>query len=215
MGRCAAVIATLLLIAFPLVATETGGPRITFTADEAIVTGFAPGGSVALLVVGRTEFRYHTRLQRSALILKDDARSGRIELQRSDFPPRGVWSIADMETGKSWTGSPTNDLGEFESGESKLQTDGPPGQFIRLVLPRPAIDFMLVRPGSGAWLVVAREGGVGDEDRRSDAVLRVTLAGAMPVGSSGTPPNHMRAGDVLMMVDPYSLAHSVFTIGKR
>jgi hypothetical protein len=78
-----------------------------------------------------------------------------------------------------------------------------------LVLAHRAADVVLFRPGSGVWWGSAGDGGGGDQDRSINGVIEVAFDQMVPLDGAPAAPAELAAGDLLLVLDPRSLATAV------
>ena len=66
-------------------------------------------------------------------------------------------------------------------------------------------EFLLVRPGEGAWTLTVADGGLRDEDGQPNGRVMHGLDSVTPVGASGPPPKQFRHEDTVVVIDNYEL----------
>lgn len=192
---------------FAPAAAEAGGPSLDFEAQRVVLGGLTPSGNLAWYSISREPQGYSTRIvQRSGLATADALGGAAIELE-GDLAPVSVWVVVDLEGGGFAVGAPPatsfHDVG-FDPGSLVASS---PGKLDRLVHARPYLELFLARPGVGAWVMAAGDGGEGDDDGAQDGLLHTPLAALQSLEGSPPPPDELQAHDVLVMVDPRTLEY--------
>jgi len=190
-----------LVMPISLKETASAPPRIVFEPDAVRASGFAPGADVLFHGVTRQHQEYFWRVVQTREVLSADAAGeARLEVAEGEVGPHAIWSVVDLATGDLALGTPegstageipfpANGLGESEAGAWRVLRT----RFERL-------EALYVRPGEGAWWLVAADGGSIDNDRREDSALSVRLEDARPLWGPEEPPRGLRPGDVVVAV---------------
>lgn len=182
-------------------ASVSAAPAINFTATGATASGIHPGGAAIWFVHSVTAFSGSPRLSRVVRVTNDDDGDGRVSLEAS-VTRSSVWALVDFSSGDYVVASP-----EGGPPPRELQERGngwAPGR-AHLDFDLSELDVLLVRPGRGAWVMRAWQGGPLDGDRRADGNLRVSLADMTRLhGSEPTPPVALPR-DLLIAVEPTEL----------
>jgi hypothetical protein len=71
------------------------------------------------------------------------------------------------------------------------------------------LQVLLVRPGAGAWILAALDGGAADADGARDASFRLKVKDMQPIRGDAKPQGSVRPGDLLVMIDPQTLAYVI------
>lgn len=79
-----------------------------------------------------------------------------------------------------------------------------------MVVARPHTDAPESAPG--LWTLAAGEGAEGDDDGALDGSLRLALEAMVPVDDSPPPPEELRDGDVVLIVDPRAMELMVLRV---
>lgn len=186
----------------PLGKAASAAPELAFETHALVASGLAPGAEVVFHGVGREHQAYFWRLvQTREPVMADATGTARLELPEEDrVPPRSLWTVVDPATGELAIGSPpgftpeeipfpARGLGESEAGAWRtLRTDFQ------------AMEILYVRPGSGAWYLVAVEGSASDDDLQEDSTLTVRLEDAEVLWGSEPAPRGLAPGDLVVAV---------------
>ena len=206
---------TLLLTLLAPVAVFAADPpplQIAVSAQDVQVTNVTPGGTVVFYSAGIASDRGVLRLRKAAAMVTDTARAGSVTFSQGQLIPfRSVWIAVEMETGRFTVGGPTGyDLSLRSFPVTHLHGDGD-GTIGLADLNQLSGQMLIVRPKSGAWEVVAAEGGMGDADHARNGKLSLSVEDTKPIGNSGPPPKRLKNGDVVAVIDPHRL--DVFITG--
>jgi hypothetical protein len=190
--------------------------QASFSAAGVTYAHVTPGGRLALLGTavhpGPTITRY-----RFAEVLSDDDGDGTIVFDpRGGVPLRSVWAAVDLATGAVSVAAPDEYELDHRTVDLKVLKHDPDGLVSALDLAELSVDLLLVRPGEGAWLLRAYEGGAKDGDGKPNGRLMLQPGDAEPLrGITTVAPRKLKAGDVLIAHDPFALAVRTLTLTKR
>jgi hypothetical protein len=187
-------------------------PVLTLEPQAVTASGLTPKGRVVWFSVAREiSRRAATIVPRIELALDDDG-DGQVRLDlHQDVPLRSIWFAVDLETGEAGVTAPE----EFGLQETALPARAIPAALNRLDLERRFLYAVLVRPGVGAWMLRAGDGGPQDEDGEPDGTLRATLASFTGLGPTPLPPpTHVSARDLLLVIDPNRMDFLRFRVGS-
>jgi hypothetical protein len=188
------------------------GPGCRPTASGISIPHATPGGVVYLAGVTLASAYYDLSIDEHLFVLHagDD---GRASLDNpSARATRGVWLAVDANSGGYTVAPPQN----FLLREADLPADAlihDSGSTLPncLRLARASITVVVVRPDGGMWSGAFRDG-----DRDADGTVNgqtaVRLTDLAAVGSGPRPPDSLRTGDVLFVVDRNSLEFIVSRI---
>lgn len=208
-------LATLLLLALSGSA-RADSLAIELTPRELRVTGATPGASV--IVTGYEE-RLHasqqSRIRRQRIDLAD-AQGVVIRQFASDIAPRSFWIAVDVATGAVAAATPVGGLplSQRPIPDDLLKKDNN-GQLKKLVSRLPYASFLLVRPGEGAWELIAGDGGVTDGDHSVDGKIETDLDQMEPMVAVSAPPKKFEEGDVLLILLPNSMSFFLHRVGAN
>ncbi len=175
-------------------------PTIEFEPGAFKVSDLQPGEKVVVFSIAHEASSYVSTIVRREELLADDDNDGvaRFSLDRA-IPRRSIWLAVNFASGELAVGTPADyPLREVHVPPTAIQADLP-GRWRH---DRSYVEFLVVRPGVGAWSLSAGDGAEGDADRNYDGSLEAELATMEPFEGSPAPPEDFAAGDVVMMVDP-------------
>lgn len=201
------------LLLFLYAAAASGQPLVTFTASDAVATNVTSGGSVAWLAVAHASRGYLPRLVTRSGMTIDDDRDGTVRFgEQLVIRPDSVWVVVDLATGDAVIASPD----PAYVAELRLT---PSMVVARSDVDRAAFDgeymtLFYVRPGVGAWSVTLDDGDPQEPDAAADRRVVAPLTRLVPIESDASPPNHVRAGDVLAVINQDTLAAGMLQIGR-
>jgi len=179
--------------------------RLVLESGTVSVQGATPGGKVVLFGVDRVvgDDDYPTTFV-TREVTEDGDRDGTIEHQLDHrLPVRRVWVAVDLTSGAADVSIP---------GDNGQRVEGWRGRGLRqtgrhaVEDDRGALEILLVRPGSGAWGELVRDGGQEDEDGAVDGRLAAVLDQLAPVGGSSRAPQDFQRGDLVFAVDPVAMS---------
>jgi hypothetical protein len=183
---------------------------ITFGATSVDVTGATAGGDVVFFGVAH-EFSKSRQpvpqlIERAKIVTADANGSAHLALPEG-VPLLAVWGVVDSVTGayliQATPGFPASkvDASTAVKGDSN-------GQLKKLDWPYAELELLLVRPGSGLWKLYAAKNADLDENRDPRGFIRVDMKSFSPIGNSPSAPTHFERGDVLLIVDPGTMAYA-------
>lgn len=192
--------ALLAAAVFWPVALAAAPPTIAFELHAVVVSDLAPGSEAVLHGVTRERHAYLWRLVTAREVLAADA-TGTARLDLPDgVGPISTWTAVDVVTGDFSIASPKG----FAPEELLFPADGlgqsalGAWQVVRSHFER--AEVLYVRPGTGAWWLVAVDGSGSDEDGRDDSALTASLEHAQPLWGDQPPPEQFAEGDVAVVV---------------
>ena len=190
-------VALLLVCAAPAFPAD-----MTFTDHAVTISGLTPSGQVALCGVVLEPLGYDSRIVRVAKIVTADA-VGTISYTTATSIDRSVWTAVDLTSGALAKGASKRSRAEIIDSLTEAQ----PLRvgMIKFARPSAFLIVMLVRPGTGVWILNAGDGGPDDDDGTSDARVTISLKRLQPL-SSGLPVlSALAPGDAVIAIDPYTL----------
>jgi hypothetical protein len=185
-------------------------------SDKALtIGGLSRGGSVAVLSVAREPAYYMAQVVSRCEMLVDTDGDGSIRY----LPPRGVafssiWVVVELSSGAVVIAAPDG----FRPLEMTQRGAGR-GKAIEAIaatidVGRDEVSILIVRPGSAAWSLTARDGSPEDRDNRANGRLRLDLSKLRGLtGTAGDPPHALQKGDVVAVLDAESMEYSVTVNG--
>ena len=134
-------------------------------------------------------------------------------------PPRAIatssiWVAVDMETGAWALAIPPGSPALAIPIPPNLLKRGGNAKVEQLQLPFEFSDAALIRPGKGAWKVVAVDNGRRDTDGRANGSVSVALESFTELRPDKKPPHELTKNDVLIVIEPQTLEYFIVT-GKE
>ena len=176
--------------------------EITFSDRTIHASGISRGGDAIIFasIIGR-----HSGLQklgRYREVVGDSDGDGEVTLTVPDLPVVSLWAVVDFTTGAHAVAAPPG----FDPHPMELPAHGWRGGLEHFDLRRDYLEVLVVRPGAGAWMLSAAEGGSNDDDRALNAVLRTRLTRMQRLHGDAAPrPPVVVPRDLLLIVDPHTL----------
>ena len=202
-------------VAWAAFAAEPAALQGTVTETDVEVRNATPNGDVVLMTA---QLEAHAGLLRQiggATRASDADGDGIVRVTPvRPIPLRSIFVAVDLESGRYLIAGPEDyplAVVPFPSHLLQSDADGVLGLADQEVV---SAQVLVVRPKTGAWRLVASEGGDGDADQTSNGKLSLASFDALPVGGSGPAPKHLRKGDILAVIDPGRMEVSVTEIGK-
>lgn len=214
----ACALAAVVCLFIPINSSSTvhaqPAPRMEVERDGVRITNLAPGAQVVLFSYAKYVKRETLFADAQARLLSDEDSDGVITLA-SDVPNASVWVAIDYETGGVATGALRGfALSVRPIAETLFRKDADEAiHGLEQVVPR--LHVLLVRPGLGAWTLRVREGGDGDRDGEANGRIRLAFEDAQPIpGGKEKAPQNLKAGDIVVAVDPGRLNLFVSEVAK-
>jgi hypothetical protein len=217
-----ACILFVVLLATPAIG-QSGGqpaaaePTLQFLDRAVSASGATPGGQVVFFNIAR-ELR-STRppipriVRRLVEATADASGVARMELDQP-VPLAAIWVAVDQTTGGSVAApSPGFEATPVALSPSLARPDGA-GQLKKVEWPFAEMELLLVRPGAGVWHLYAAKYSALDENRLSEGALRLDLDRMQAFQGSSQSPATVKAGDVIVMIDPRWMQYGVLQVGK-
>ena len=197
----------LIGIPIPVQLALRASQTATLSIGQTTVSGStSPGGSLVVFGVSQEVRSFITHLVRRDEVATDSDGDGRVTLDLgAPIDPASVFFGIDPESGAIAAGAPAGRPWTeiaVPAVTSPTSLDG-----VELYDFGQA-ELLVVRPHVGAW---AFQGGDGGElDRHGghaapDGVLELGLEHGRPLRGGPPPPVELRAGDVLLVIDPIKL----------
>ena len=186
-----------------------GETVLMFHDGNPTVAEATPGGRVALQGVGREQNGFVTFVRRFSQVVEDHDRDGVVE-GRADWDAAmpAVWAAADIDAARVVLAVPAGQaLVERPERTAVLSEER------TITIVGRVVDLMLVQPGEGAWVAAIADGGAGDLDGQQDTV--VTVGASSFLAEDGQPPDPLRPGDAVVVVDPDRLHAGLVLIEGR
>jgi hypothetical protein len=111
--------------------------------------------------------------------------------------PLSVWIAVDAATGQAAVSTPAGSPYRARPSAAKSAN----ARASSIAIDGPAVDLVLVRPGTGAWRISAGDGAALDADRLQDQTLTLAAADLEPLDGSAAAPSELAARDLLIGID--------------
>ena len=179
---------------------------ISVDEDSVGVTNATPGGTVVLIMCDRGSRNGRTHVRKHTVMLQDDDRDGALRFTpETKVALRSVWVAVDMSSAATAAGAhPNFPLVVTDIPLSRFRKDTE-GAIAAVDHELRRLFLVLVRPGSGAWTLLARDGKTGDADGAENARLTLKFAEARAIEGKASAPKHLKPNDVLVAIDPSRL----------
>lgn len=212
-----------LLLAIAIGAPASAAPpAVSFEEQAVVVSGATASGSVAVFGVsqGFNGFTAYYLEETALLVDEDGDGSVRLELDLPLSKVRSVWAAVDLATGELSLAAPKGEAPRAE----ELPGDALGADRDRLTVAVQRWAYTLwVRPGreagAGAWAAIVGDGGAADGDGLEDRQVQATVKSFQPVAAgkaSALPaPEQMAGGDLVLVVDPETLAISTLRVAAE
>jgi hypothetical protein len=184
-----------MLAGFPLLAQ----PVLSFQEREVVASQITPGAKAAVFAISHDPAPYQRRISTHASVIADDDRDG-VTRYATEVADASIWIAVDVSSGQVAVGSPVPELVKRTAEQLA------PGQLRKIAREHEYLAWFLVRPGSGAWTLTTDDSGLDDGDFADDGKVTLTLERMQAISDSPSAPHELRAGDVLVAVDPQTLA---------
>jgi hypothetical protein len=189
---------------------------IGFSANTITVTGVAPAASVYLYGISRETAGGFVSVVPRNITLRDDDRDGRIDWRLdSDVALRSIWMAVDLTTGAYAAASPDG----YPSTRVQLSSDHLKKSFgsdiTQLAFGGTLVEFIVARPGTGAWRGMAGLHGPDDEGTDDQKPTLSVLKLKPEDDDSGPAPKNLKKGDVVFVVDSYRAAYGIAQVGEE
>jgi len=189
--------------------------HLTIDSVAVSVSGVSPGGSVVLFSCTRTSSIRSIAVKPSAIVLRDQDHDGVIRYAPTGgVPLRSVWIAVDEGSGQAASIAPADfPLLVSAIGGNDLKKDVE-GEIASMGLGLPRLSLLVVRPGTGAWIMTGFDGEATDHDQRGDGRVELAFEDAKAVSGKDKAPKHLRKGDTVVAIDPGHLDVFMTTIDK-
>lgn len=202
----------LLLMAVPLIPAAAAPPVLILEPQAVTASGITPKGRVVWFSVAREISQRAATVVPRILLATDDDGDGKVRLELAkDVPLQSIWFAVDLETGQAAVTAPEG----FDLQEADFPARAIPAALNGLDLDRRFLYAVLIRPGAGAWMLRAGDGGASDDDGEPDGTLRARLASFRGIGETPlSPPTRITARDLLLVIDPNRMDFLRFQVGN-
>jgi hypothetical protein len=215
-GDACRLVALAVCLAIPVFAAAAEPVSISLTQDVVRVAS-RPGSTIAILSVAQEPFNSAWRLVARRELLPDDDDDGSFVYRpEHGVSFRSIWIAIDVQTGAVAHALPAGYIAEEMHERAAGRGRAVEVATNTLDVSRDRVEFLLVRPGEGAWTLSAREGGADDRDGLSNGRLRLNLPRLRALGpGNGGPPDALREGDVVAVLDANRMQYWYRTISRE
>jgi len=124
---------------------------------------------------------------------------------------QAIWIAIDLTTGSAGVATPAGFYAPEISLPGKGAHRGPTGVLNRFETELDFIEGVVVRPGTGAWIFTAGEGGVNDEGAASDGKIDLTPARLVPLAGAAVI-DKLLPSDTVAVVDLHEKRYYISTL---
>lgn len=189
---------------------------LTFQDQSVTASGLTPGQTVVWLGVEHVIDDEYGHAIAQHYDLGTAAADGTARLDLSQAPaPSSLWIAVELDNGAYAVAAPGGLPVQRSSGGASF-TQAVPGVADKpdsLSDVRSYVVGLVVRPGAGAWMFGAGDGGPLDADGATDGRLLLALNGLAPFPGSPAAPAKLQASDLWLTIDPAHLTLSVLKGG--
>ncbi len=172
-------------------------PIATVTNTGLQVSGVTPGARVYGFNLGNERKTYYVDLTTRDTLLQDTDNDGALSWILQPIPARSLWFVVDLNTG----GYATAVSSDFRAKRLPLRSANVARTPDRLTSRGGIVEFILVRPGIGAWQALVPGGSTADLRLHNNAVT-VSLTSLAPgAGTTVPPPPTLQQGDVIILIN--------------
>lgn len=191
---------TALMVALPSSAKTP--LAVAVRPDAVTISGVTPGGDVVLFWYTKYSIHGVTHSDALAELLHDNDNDGVVTLS-AKVSLRSVWVAVDLADGTLAYGAlPQFPLSASRLDQTLLRKDAE-GEIATMVRDNPRLAVLLVRPGSGAWMLRALDGNLNDRDGAANGKVEIAFEDTLSiVDAKKKGPKHLKAGDVVAAIDP-------------
>lgn len=207
------LLGALAAVAIPAFAQSALTIQVSETAIT--ISNATRGGHVVLFSCSRGTREGRIHVQPTAVMLDDGDGDGVVRVVPAEAVPlRSVYVAVDYASGSIVTGAhPEYPLLVSPIGAEMLRKDAE-GDVAQLAQALPRIVLLLVRPGTGAWLLRGRDGEASDRDGSGNGKLLLAFEDATSITGRDKAPKKLKSGDAVAAIDPSHLDVFVGQIGK-
>lgn len=209
-------VSLLVLCLFSIAAAaQQNLPSVELTASGIVIRGVTAKSDVFVFAIAREQNGYYTNVVPRQNTLRDDDGDGAVQWDIGrDLPGRSMWFAVDMTTGHYAVAVPAGyDATRIAlTGEHLKKSLG--DEIGQLAFPGTLVDFLVIRPGTGAWRSLAGLRGPEDEGSEEDRITVSTLH-LEPQGNHHQPaPQKLKKGDVVLIVNSDRAQYGIARVGE-
>jgi hypothetical protein len=171
---------------------------ISFSGKTVTIANVTPAGRVLLFAVDRMPATYFFSYQHYALLLQEKANDRTVSIDLPAVPgASSVWIAADIPSGRTAVvvpaGSPYHPISiPVMKGSSAAEQIATPGLLM---------DFVVVRPGLGAWFRAGGDGASGDAGPKRDRTVTFDVSALEPLSGTGAAAGKLHPHDLLVGIN--------------
>lgn len=197
-------------------ASDAAGPfRLTVGPDALVASEATAKGKVVFLGITREIAPDDVaEIRRRLEVLADEDGDGQVTY-KLDQPvaQRSMWVAVDLATGDFDTTAPEGFRLRKVNWRGRGLKNRPDGRdSVEDV--RAFAEVLVVRPGTGAWILRLGDGGPDDADGSPDGRLEAALDSMTPLADSPEPPQRFQRDDVVVLMDPNSMEMTLAKVGE-
>lgn len=197
------IVAVILLSLAPRSAADEkpAALSLTFSSDTVTVANVDGKNEIIAFGIGIGRHGYAALLRHDVQAAVDEDGDGRVSFAVRDIPARSVWIAVDARSGEYVVATPTGELPR----PLIVPSNSWRANLADLEIAASYLEVLLVRPGSGAWILRSADGGIHDADGLPDRKIRVRLDRMQKILGEEKGPPHAVPRDLLFAIDPQSL----------
>lgn len=209
---------SLFLGVLALLTARTGdaaGLRLTVGPDAMVASGVTARGKVVFLGITREIAPDDVvEIRRRLEVLADEDGDSQVTYQLDQpLARRSMWVAVDLTTGDLGTAAPDGFRLSKVNWRGRGLTNRHDGRD-SVEDARAFAEVLVVRPGTGAWILRLGDGGPDDADGSPDGRLEAALDRMNPLGDSPEPPQRFQRNDVVVLMDPNSMEMTLAKVGE-
>jgi hypothetical protein len=196
-------------------AGDAAGPlRLTASPDAMVASGVTVKGKVVFLGITREIAPDDVaEIRRRLEVIADEDSDGQATYKLDQpIDQRSMWVAVDVTSGDFDTAAPEGFRLRKVNWRGRGITNRPDGRD-SVEDARAFAEVLVVRPGTGAWILRLGDGGPDDADGSPDGRLEAALDRMSPLAGSPEPPQRFQRDDVVVLMDPNSMEMTLAKVG--
>jgi hypothetical protein len=208
-----ALIHSAAFAAAPETPSAAPAPVLVINGDKVTATGLTPNRSLYILGLSVYTVSHEPRQRHTEAMPRADAH-GAFELKMPIVvPEKSLWLLLDLTTGRYTLASGGLPLRMMTFPPNALKSNGL-GELRHIESQLVYAEVVWVRPGVGAWQMIAGDGGRFDADGVTDGRTRLSVDDMNPIADSPEHPKKIEKGDTVFIFDGRDLSYCVVEVGK-
>jgi hypothetical protein len=186
-----------------------GGPSVSFDGQSIVASGATRNDVLYAAGIELRGSPYGLGVEnRVATATVDADGTARFDM-KAHITVRSIWVVVDGKGGYTVFPGPGMARRQMDVSEAGNVTRSD-GQVRALTLQRSSVFVFLVRPSVGMWSARLLDGRMNDDDKTINGTVTGAFENLQRVAGTEPPaPDHLVPGDVVFVVDPYSLDYAV------